>query len=161
MSAIAVPSRVGFTGMQRENSITERMGVGLMALLSEAFEPTITFRPYPKSLDALLDRVTVAVEQGELEQDAIAAVHQALEPAATFLLNRPDDVDVPEIDVWPDGQIAFEWYVQRGRKVLVLINASGRVVYSAIRGAEHDGATAYVSGQWPVALVEAIHRTAR
>jgi hypothetical protein len=107
----------------------------------------------------LSERVVVALQEGELEPSAVRALFQALEPAGTFLLNRPDDIAVPEIDVWPDGQIAFEWYVARGRKVLVLINAAGRLVYSAIRGVEHDGATAYVGGQWPIALVNSIKQT--
>lgn len=160
MSAIAARRpRIGFTSMKRENAMTDRGG-GLMALISEAFLPTLTFHSYPQSLDALFERARLAGEEG-LEPDALAAMNLALEPAATFLLNRPDDIAAPEIDVWPDGQIAFEWYVERGRKVAVLINAAGRLVYSAIRGAEHDGATVYVSGQWPVSLVMAINRTIR
>ncbi len=161
MSAIAAQRpRIGFTSMKRENAMTDRGGGGLMALISESFLPTLTFHSYPASIDALFERARSAEEE-ELEPDAAAAMHLALEPAATFLLNRPDDVAAPEIDIWPDGQVAFEWYVERGRKVAVLINASGRLVYSAIRGAEHDGATAYVSGQWPLQLVTAIHRTTR
>jgi hypothetical protein len=136
--------------------MSPRIGQGLMDLLLTGYQSTMTFEGHEETLETLEERVEAVTQGNDLSSESLDTLQAALEPACTFLVNRPLGVASPDVDVWDDGKIALEWYVAPRRIVNATIDRNGRLVYSALIGEETLGGAEFVAGKWPRELLRAI-----
>lgn len=71
--------------------------------------------------------------------------------AMDFACLLPSDVQLPEMSIDPDGEVAFDWGGDRGI-VSVSVGPTGRIVYAAELGGAATSGTAQLAGEVPAPL---------
>lgn len=69
--------------------------------------------------------------------------------AEALLRTVPADVPMPEIDVHPDGQVGFDWVVDRHRMFSLAISDSGTIAFASMRGDDKVTGREVFTGTFP------------
>jgi hypothetical protein len=69
--------------------------------------------------------------------------------ARAFLSNLPTTVPIPEITVEPDGEIAFEWYLQPRWVFSVSVGSNNELTYAGLFGRNKIHGTEYFENELP------------
>lgn len=148
----------GYSSLRRGNSVTmiEAGTEALAERLAESYQRPAVFRGYMDTVDEL--EAAVANALGDLTPASLARLDLATGPALDFLINRPDGVVPPTVDVWESGVVALEWYSAPDRIVTVTIDERGRLIFSAIVGVETMASVRALEGTWPGELLTWISR---
>ncbi len=93
--------------------------------------------------------------------DALAVNRQAISLAAAFIRALPDDCDMPEVGVDPDGAVALDWMVSRHRMLSISFGGnSDRLAHAWIDGSDRGNAvTRFDRDTVPLRLMQAILAT--
>lgn len=90
---------------------------------------------------------------------ALAVDRACANRAVALIRALPLDLPMPEIGAEPDGCIALEWWVSRGRLVTLSSSAAGALPYAWLDGPERGHAIAeFDDGHFPVRVATEIRR---
>jgi hypothetical protein len=159
MTTLVLPRGVGHASIVRGYAVTLGTTLGVKTLLErlwELYRRPVTFEQYRDSVSALVTEVSTAMEGDELSDEAKSRAFRAVTPAIEFLLARPLHVPAPEVEVWPNGTIAFEWYQGQGMIVNAAIDGNRRLAFSALIGQTRRSGIDFIDGEWPGLLVQSI-----
>lgn len=81
-----------------------------------------------------------------------------LAQALAFLDILPSTSPSPDLSAHPDGELAFEWYLGRGRVLSVSVNEAGRLSYAALFGHSTQHGTEFLLDGLPEAIALALRR---
>ncbi len=122
-----------------------------------------------ESSDALFGGKTVVIselwglarshaETGWDGGEALPADRQAIALASAFIRALPDDCDMPEAGVDPDGAVTLDWMVSRHRMLSIsFAGDSDRLAYAWIDGTDRGNAVAkFDQSTVPKRLMQAI-----
>lgn len=66
------------------------------------------------------------------------------------------DVALPSLEPHPDGEMGFEWYIDRNRVMTLSIGASGMISYAASIGVERIRGREFLRGALPESIAVAL-----
>ncbi len=94
--------------------------------------------------------------------EALPADRQAIVRASAFIRALPDDVELPEVGVDPDGAVTLDWMVSRQRMLSISIAGnSDRLAYAWLDGTDRGSAVAkFDHDSVPNRLMQAIRALA-
>jgi hypothetical protein len=79
--------------------------------------------------------------------------------ALRFLKTLPLTLTRPELTVDPDGEIAFEWYGDRSRRVFsVSVGSNNELTYAGIFGSSKSNGNEYFGDELPKTILDNIRR---
>ncbi|WP_276965145.1 hypothetical protein [Metallibacterium scheffleri] len=110
----------------------------------------------------MLDSLTTShAENGWDGEQALPASHAAIGLAADFIRALPDDIDMPDVGVEPDGAVTLDWLPSRHRMLSVSFGGSGnRLAYAWLDGSDRgSGVVRFNRQAIPRTLMEAIAMT--
>jgi hypothetical protein len=129
MSALALTGEPIGHGFSRSGSSPEAKKV--QNLTQNAF---VRIRSQARSSPGFND---LAALQDELISAGDPLVFRApFELARRFLFALPADLPIPELSLDPDGEIAFDWFGERGRNFSVSLGPTGRLSFAGKLGPE-------------------------
>ncbi len=163
---IAVPRlhrtyAVGFSSLRRANSISvQEMELPTLGdRLREGYDGPAVYEHHKASIYDLCQVTNQALGAGsELAQLAKERLQFAFLHARDFLTNRPNNIAAPTVEVWDNGRVVFEWYVNPSRIVTASIDELGRLAFAAQDDGERGTGVRTVDGQWPQELLAWIKR---
>jgi hypothetical protein len=83
-----------------------------------------------------LSRMSEVVESLVIDDDQDAVPADALRNARQLLLALPDDLQLPQVGIDPDGAISLTWTATRDRMFSVSVSGSERLAYAWIDGSD-------------------------
>lgn len=152
MSAVAIHTRYPFftrtinTGYSKESQDLER-------------EVATFFQQFRKRADRerAFDELAQALQQGGVgnwdHYGAIKVTQASAQVACRFLNALPSTVPSPNVGLDPDGEVTFDWLVEKGRIFSVSIGEGGRLSYAGMFGL---GKTAHGSEPFDDAIPDAV-----
>ena len=91
------------------------------------------------------------------ERHSVAPHPGSVDYATRFLRRMPYDVVTPDIDIDDDGEVAFEWIIEAGRRLSITFSPRGRINYSGL----FDGGEAFGAEWFDDEIPESILRCIR
>jgi len=90
---------------------------------------------------------------------ALAVDRASAHRAVALVRALPLDLPVPDVGAEPDGCIAFEWWMCRGRVISLSASASGPLPYAWLDGPERGhGIAEFDEGHFPARVASEIRR---
>ena len=111
-----------------------------------------------EQLEALRDAYEEASLPGWDGHGAEPVSKATLAQALAFLDILPSTSPSPGMSAHPDGELAFEWYVGRGRVLSISVNEAGRLSYAALFGYSSQHGTEILLDSLPEAIALALRR---
>lgn len=78
--------------------------------------------------------------------------------AQTFLLSLPASTPLPEVVVEPDGEVAFEWYVNPSKVFSVSVGPKGELHYAGIFNQSQISGLEYFEDDIPGIIIDQINK---
>ena len=78
--------------------------------------------------------------------------------AVRFIEALPDSLPIPEVDVDPDGEIAFEWDMGRRKVFSVSVGSNNELAYAGLFGSNKSHGTEYFGNKLPKVILDNILR---
>jgi hypothetical protein len=75
--------------------------------------------------------------------------HHTILSALKFASLVPNKYPNPEIDIDPDGEVSFEWYIKPNQILTASIRSDGRIVYAGLNGMEKISGKDYLKERFP------------
>lgn len=82
----------------------------------------------------------------------------AVKRAKVLIPLLPEAYGEPEIDIDPDGEVAFEWQTSPRSTFSFSVGPSGKVSYAGLRGHQSFHGTEYFVDELPSPIVDGLHR---
>ena len=109
-------------------------------------------------MSKLWDLARSHAEEGWDGGEAAPADRQAIARAVAFIRALPDDCEMPEVGVDPDGAMTLDWMVSRHRMLSISVAGdSDRLAYAWLDGTDRGNAVAkFDRDTVPIRLMQAI-----
>lgn len=109
-------------------------------------------------ISKLWDLARSHAEAGWDGGEAAPADRQAIVRASAFIRALPDDCEMPEVGVDPDGAVTLDWMVSRHRMLSISVAGnSDRLAYAWLDGTDRGNAVAkFDRDTVPIRLMQAI-----
>lgn len=78
--------------------------------------------------------------------------------AKKFLNNLPVGLEMPEIDVHPDGEVSFEWYKKKGYILSLSLSSDDEIAYAFRLGLSKKHGKEYFGDDIPETILEKIKK---
>lgn len=111
-----------------------------------------------EQLESLRDVYEEASLRGWDGHGAEPVSEATLAQALAFLDLLPSTSPSPGMSAHPDGELAFEWYVGRGRVLSISVNDAGRLSYAALFDYSSQNGTEFLLDSLPEAITLALRR---
>ena len=138
-------------------------GVGPDArALRDAVDEALSFGPslfYREAAQPQKDTLH-AVGETVLSEHAIAVDPKTLDQAFALVLALPHAMPEPEVTLEADGQIGFDWNVDRDRVVSLNVGPTGMIGYASLIGLESSYGRVPFAGTLPKRILDLLQRVA-
>lgn len=98
---------------------------------------------------------------GECQADSCPPSIETLKLVNKLIDNLPDNVEVPDHGIEPDGYLTLEWYKTPTLSLSVSIKTdhrAGIIAYSAVYNGLYVNGSHITSGQWPAEMWDAYRK---
>lgn len=114
----------------------------------------------------LLDQRYLALTEAYLEAlednwdgyGAIAPTKETYDVACSFLNYLPSSVPDPDVEIDPDGEVSFDWYIRPRMTFSVSVGPTGRLSYAGLYGRSTTYGTESIIEGLPAAILGNIGR---
>ena len=93
-----------------------------------------------------------------VELRGVPPSHATIEHARRFASVIPVSVPLPDVSVYPGGDISFEWQEDRSRVFTVLVDGQGRLHYAGLFGDSDVHGTERCANGLPASILAGIQR---
>jgi len=160
-TACAVTNSSGILVLPRNSGVSEgalRLEEGFRDLPKD-YDHTLTIgQHYRKALGELAKAVQECSADDWDGYGARAISGTSCDNAVRFSRMLPADVPLPEVDVDPDGEVTFEWYVGPRQVFSVTIGSNDELVYAGLFGSNKTHGTEHLGDELPETVLKNIRR---
>jgi hypothetical protein len=134
-------------GMSAQASILKTHCVNAVKQFTQPFTTGQKQRELTASIFLLLQNIAVLPEQND--EGVNPPNHHTILNALKFASLIPSKYPNPEIDVDPDGEVSFEWYIKPSQILTASIRSDGRIVYAGLNDMEKVSGKDYLKERFP------------
>jgi len=114
------------------NSLMEKLlDIATPIVLNTFFGKDITVL---KMLEEIRDEASELIDEGQ----EITLERATFQNALTFLLNLPNDITLPDLEIEESGDITLEWYKNKWNIFSVIVDGSGVYYYAGLFGSKDN-----------------------
>src|SRR5712691_4468029 len=119
--------------------------------LAEVFhQPAIAHKRFKQPIYSLIDLYNECSKANWDWEGALPVREEAISEACTILFLLPTNVPVPTFLAEPSGAVAFEWYKDRGKTLILSVRGTRSIEYAALLGEGNEAhGKANYSGSLP------------
>lgn len=121
------------------------------------FQTGAEHRERREARPGLTVEIGAAVARAAVEQ-GVSVSNETLAYARGFSTLIPHWLPTPDISVYPDGDIAFEWHHDRMRVFTVLVDELGKLHYAGLFGDSDTHGTERCTDELPASIIAGIQR---